>query len=278
MLKEFSLRSGRKQPVYQPALERLEERATPARTTLVTVANASPVIFSGQQATAVQFKLDATTTYGTVVCFQLYNWLLVSNTQVAYLQKLTGGAWRTIDSAIPEPSRIFFHNFGVVRTENGADFRVLVRLKLQLNRAVADVPITRIGFTGTTGVASFTGTSNVRLVQAGRLLSSSALWYLAQAGNNQVLGDVNIGIGPSGIRALVFRPAVGYSLSSISNVRVYRTVNEQIVGGPIGTVVPGANNSLVAYLRVRLDGVQSYRIVADLSATMQINGLSYATT
>jgi hypothetical protein len=279
VMREISLRSGRKQPVYQPALERLEERATPAtRTTLVSITNASPIIFSGQSALAVQFRLDATTNYGTVVCFQFTNPALVANTQVAYLQKLTGGVWRTIDSAVPEPTRIFLDNFGVVRTENPVDFRLLVKLKPTLTAPVVDIPMTRFGFTGTVGTAVFQGQSALRIVQASRMLSSTALWYLAQAGNNQVLGDVNIGIGPSGIRALVFRPATGFSLASMTNVRVYRTINGQIVGGPLGTTAPGANNSLIAYLRTRLDGVQSYRIVADLSAPMQISGLSYATT
>lgn len=263
---------------FQPTLSQLEQRLTPARSTLASIANASPIIFSGQSALAVQFRLDTTTTYGTVVCFGFANPGLVQNTQLATLQHFRNGRWTTIETVRPEATRIFLDRFGIIRTENPQDFRLILQLKATLTAPVVDVDVTRFGFTGTNGSVTFRGTSHIRLVQAGRMLSSTALWYLAQPGNNQVLGDVNIGIGPSGIRALVFRAAATSTLANATNFRVYRTVNGQIVGGPLGVIRPGANNSLVAYINQRLDGVQSYRILADVLAPIQISGASYATT
>ena len=136
----------------------------------------------------------------------------------------------------------------------------------------------RFGMTAGPAPIVFAGQENLRLIQAGHMLSSTALWYLAQPGNNQVLGDVNIGIGPSGIRALVFRTSSTSSLANATNYRVYRVINNQIVGGPLGSIRPGANASLIAYINERLEGVQSYRIIADVQAPIQISGLSYATT
>ncbi len=279
VMQEFSLRTNARRPSFRPEVVQLEQRVTPvARTTLVSITNASPVIFSGQSALAVQFKLDATTTYGTVVCFQFQQPALVQNTAVAYLQRLTVG-WHTVDSAVPEPNRIFLDNFGTVRTENGASFRLILKLKATLTQPVIDVGISRFGFTGSVGTVIWTGTSNVRLVQAGRMLSTGALWYSAQIGIAQTLGDVNIGsFGPSGLRAFVFRPKAGQSIDWIRNVQFYRTVNGTVVGPAMGTIRPGANGSLVVYLYQRIDGVQSFRIVADVFTPIQISGLSYATT
>lgn len=277
-MKEFSLRTNARRPSFQPTVSQLEQRITPVvRTTHVSITSASPIIFSGQSALAVQFKLDATTTYGTVVCFQFQQPALVQNTAVAYLQRFTVG-WHTVDSAVPEPSRIFLDNFGIVRTENGANFRLILKLKPTLTQPVIDVGISRFGFTGSVGTVIWTGISNVRLVQSGRMLSSTALWYSAQVGIGQTLGDVNIGIGPTGLRAFVFRPKAGQSIDWIRNVQFYRTQNGAVVGPAMGYIRPGANGSLIVYLYQRLDGIQSYRIVADVFTPIQISGLSYATT
>ncbi len=280
VMQEFSLRTNARRPSFRPEVVQLEQRVTPvARTTLASITNASPIIFSGQSALAVQFRLDTSTTYGTVVCFGFTNPGLVQNTQLATLQHFRNGRWTTIETVRPEATRIFLDRFGIIRTENPQDFRLILQLKPTLTAPVVDVDVTRFGFTGTNGSVTFRGTSHIRLVQTGRMLSTGALWYSAQIGIAQTLGDVNIGsFGPAGLRAFVFRPKAGQSIDWIRNVQFYRTVNGTVVGPAMGAIRPGANGSLVVYLYQRIDGVQSFRIVADVFTPIQISGLSYATT
>jgi hypothetical protein len=103
MLREITLRTG-KRPSFRPQVVQLEQRITPVtRSTVASIVNASPVIFTNQYVVAAQWTLDTTTTYGTVVCFQFAQQELVANTHAAYLEHLRNGRWVRIEAVRPNP-------------------------------------------------------------------------------------------------------------------------------------------------------------------------------